>query len=94
MGNAQQKIAGYLARGYQGGMHCNLIAVDEDYGTADAIRSISDRITVHDLLLSPEHAKPKLIIFLRLTLLLSRAISTPTWCLVNSLITTVSTTQP
>jgi len=45
MGNAQQKIAGYLARGYQGGMHCNLIAVDEDYGTADAIRSISDRIT-------------------------------------------------
>ncbi|CAO3662019.1 unnamed protein product [Umbelopsis vinacea] len=45
MGNAQQKIAAYLARGYQGGVHCNLIAVDEDYGTADAIRSISDRIT-------------------------------------------------
>jgi hypothetical protein len=46
MGNAQQKIAGYLARGYQGNVHCNLIGVDEDFGTADAIRSISDRITV------------------------------------------------
>jgi translation initiation factor eIF-2B subunit gamma len=49
MGNAQQKIAGYLARGYQGNVHCNLIAVDEDFGTADAIRSISDRITVRHL---------------------------------------------
>jgi len=46
IGNAQQKLSAYLARGYQGGVHCNLIAVDEDFGTADAIRSISDRITV------------------------------------------------
>lgn len=50
MGNAQQKIAGYLARGYQGNVHCNLIGVDEDFGTADAIRSISDRITVSKIL--------------------------------------------
>lgn len=47
MANAQQKIAAYLARGYQGGVHCNLIGVDEDFGTADAIRSIADRITVN-----------------------------------------------
>ncbi|KAG2186470.1 hypothetical protein INT44_002692 [Umbelopsis vinacea] len=51
MGNAQQKIAGYLARGYQGNVHCNLIGVDEDFGTADAIRSIADRITTDFIVL-------------------------------------------
>jgi len=51
MGNAQQKLSAYLARGYQGGVHCNLIAVDEDFGTADAIRSISDRITTDFIVL-------------------------------------------
>ncbi|KAG2173592.1 hypothetical protein INT43_005010 [Umbelopsis isabellina] len=51
MANAQQKIAAYLARGYQGGVHCNLIGVDEDFGTADAIRSIADRITTDFIVL-------------------------------------------
>ncbi|KAG0171193.1 Eukaryotic translation initiation factor 2B, subunit 3 gamma, 58kDa [Apophysomyces sp. BC1015] len=43
-GNGHQKLSGYLARGYQGNVHCNVISVDEDCGTADALRHIKDKI--------------------------------------------------
>ncbi|KAI7867027.1 nucleotide-diphospho-sugar transferase [Spinellus fusiger] len=45
-GNAHQKIAGYLARGYQGNVHCNVISVEEDFGSADALRALKDKIDV------------------------------------------------
>ncbi|KAL0073242.1 nucleotide-diphospho-sugar transferase [Phycomyces blakesleeanus] len=43
-GNVHQKVAGYLARGYQGNVHCNVISVDEDCGSADALRFLKDKI--------------------------------------------------
>ena len=46
-GTAHQKLSGYIARGYQGSVHCNVVAVDEDFGSADALRSIKDKIEVN-----------------------------------------------
>ncbi|KAI9248838.1 nucleotide-diphospho-sugar transferase [Phascolomyces articulosus] len=43
-GTAHQKLSAYIARGYQGSVHCNVVAVDEDFGSADALRSIKDKI--------------------------------------------------
>ncbi|KAG2226768.1 hypothetical protein INT45_005733 [Circinella minor] len=43
-GTTHQKLSGYIARGYQGSVHCNVVAVDEDFGSADALRSIKDKI--------------------------------------------------
>ncbi|KAL1931833.1 hypothetical protein VTP01DRAFT_8889 [Rhizomucor pusillus] len=43
-GTAHQKLSAYIARGYQGNVHCHVVSVNEDCGTADALRSIKDRI--------------------------------------------------
>ncbi|KAI9496112.1 nucleotide-diphospho-sugar transferase [Zychaea mexicana] len=43
-GAAHSKLSAYIARGYQGSVHCNVVAVDEDFGSADALRSIKDKI--------------------------------------------------
>ncbi|KAJ8659657.1 hypothetical protein O0I10_004636 [Lichtheimia ornata] len=43
-GAAYHKLTTYISRGYQGSVHCNVVSVDEDYGTAEALRSIKDRI--------------------------------------------------
>ncbi|KAI8367645.1 nucleotide-diphospho-sugar transferase [Radiomyces spectabilis] len=43
-GNAPQKLSAYLARGYTGNLHCTVVSVPEDSGTADALRSVSDKI--------------------------------------------------
>lgn len=47
-GAAYHKLTTYISRGYQGSVHCNVVSVDEDYGTAEALRSIKDRIEVKD----------------------------------------------
>ncbi|RCI01191.1 hypothetical protein CU097_015479 [Rhizopus azygosporus] len=41
--NAQQKLSAYL-RGYTGNVHCTVATVDEDIGTAEALRAIKDKI--------------------------------------------------
>ncbi|CEG80164.1 hypothetical protein RMATCC62417_14534 [Rhizopus microsporus] len=41
--NAQQKLSAYL-RGYTGNVHCTVATVDEDIGTAAALRTIKDKI--------------------------------------------------
>ncbi|KAI9307092.1 nucleotide-diphospho-sugar transferase [Cunninghamella echinulata] len=46
VGNAQQKLSGYLSRNYNGSVHCNVVAVDEDLETAEALRSIKNKIDV------------------------------------------------
>ncbi|KAI8139474.1 nucleotide-diphospho-sugar transferase [Fennellomyces sp. T-0311] len=43
-GTAHQKLSTYISRGYQGSVHCNVVTVDEDCGSADALRSIKDKI--------------------------------------------------
>ncbi|KAI8985928.1 nucleotide-diphospho-sugar transferase [Pilobolus umbonatus] len=43
VGNAPQKLSAFL-RGYTGGVHCNVVSVDEDLGTAEALRVIKDKI--------------------------------------------------
>lgn len=45
-GNAQQKLSGYLSRNYTGSVHCNVVGVDEDCETAEALRAIKDKIDV------------------------------------------------
>lgn len=45
-GAAYHKLTTYISRGYQGSVHCNVVSVDEDFGTAEALRSIKDRIEV------------------------------------------------
>ena len=45
MANAQQKPSAYL-RGYTGNVHCTVATVDEDIGTAEALRAIKDKIDV------------------------------------------------
>ncbi|CAO3615490.1 unnamed protein product [Cunninghamella blakesleeana] len=43
-GNAPQKLSGYLSRNYTGSVHCNVVAVDEDFETAEALRSVKNKI--------------------------------------------------
>ncbi|KAG1436430.1 hypothetical protein G6F56_013560 [Rhizopus delemar] len=43
VGNATQKLSAYL-RGYTGNVHCTVASVDEDIGTAAALRTIKDKI--------------------------------------------------
>lgn len=45
-GNAQQKLSGYLSRSYNGSVHCNVVGVEEDCETAEALRAIKDKIDV------------------------------------------------
>lgn len=44
-GNAPQKLSAYL-RTLPGNMHCQVVSVDEDDETADALRAIKDKIDV------------------------------------------------
>ncbi|KAI9310687.1 nucleotide-diphospho-sugar transferase [Dichotomocladium elegans] len=43
-GTAHHKLSAYISRNYQGSVHCNVVPVDEDCGTADALRVIKDKI--------------------------------------------------
>lgn len=43
VGNAAQKLSAYL-RGYTGNVHCTVANVDEDIGTAAALRTIKEKI--------------------------------------------------
>ncbi|KAI8881201.1 nucleotide-diphospho-sugar transferase, partial [Backusella circina FSU 941] len=43
-GNAIKKLSAYLAQGYTGSVHCTVVGVEEDYETAEALRSIKDKI--------------------------------------------------
>ncbi|KAI8340751.1 nucleotide-diphospho-sugar transferase [Chlamydoabsidia padenii] len=51
-GNAQQKLSGYLSRNYTGSVHCNVVGVEEDCETAEALRAIKDKID-RDFLVLP-----------------------------------------
>ncbi|ORX56896.1 nucleotide-diphospho-sugar transferase [Hesseltinella vesiculosa] len=51
-GNAQQKLSGYITRNYTGNVHCNVVGVAEDCGTAEALRAIKDKIA-HDFIVVP-----------------------------------------
>ncbi|KAI8982067.1 nucleotide-diphospho-sugar transferase [Mycotypha africana] len=42
-GNAQQKLSAYI-RGYTGNVHCQVVGVDEDDETAEALKAIKDKI--------------------------------------------------
>jgi translation initiation factor eIF-2B subunit gamma len=45
IGNAPQKLSAYL-RTYTGNIHSQVVSVDEDDETADALRAIKDKIDV------------------------------------------------
>jgi translation initiation factor eIF-2B subunit gamma len=45
-GNAIKKLSAYLAQGYTGSVHCTVVGVEEDFETAEALRSIKDKIDV------------------------------------------------
>jgi translation initiation factor eIF-2B subunit gamma len=45
IGNAPQKLSAYL-RTYTGNVHAQVVSVDEDDETADALRAIKDKIDV------------------------------------------------
>lgn len=45
IGNAPQKLSAYL-RTYTGNVHTQVVSVDEDDETADALRTIKDKIDV------------------------------------------------
>lgn len=46
IGNAPQKLSAYL-RTYTGNVHTQVVSVDEDDETADALRAIKDKIDVN-----------------------------------------------
>ncbi|GAN03116.1 translation initiation factor eIF-2B subunit gamma [Mucor ambiguus] len=46
IGSAPQKLSAYL-RTYTGNVHCQVVSVDEDDETADALRAIKDKIDVN-----------------------------------------------
>lgn len=48
-GNAPQKLSAYL-RTYTGNVHYQVVSVDEDDETADALRAIKDKIDVNEFL--------------------------------------------
>lgn len=45
IGNAPQKLSAYL-RTYTGNVHTQVVSVDEDDETADALRAVKDKIDV------------------------------------------------
>lgn len=49
IGSAPQKLSAYL-RTYTGNVHCQVVSVDEDDETADALRAIKDKIDVNEIL--------------------------------------------
>lgn len=50
IGSAPQKLSAYL-RAYTGNVHTQVVSVDEDDETADALRAVKDKIDVREKLL-------------------------------------------
>jgi cytochrome oxidase Cu insertion factor (SCO1/SenC/PrrC family) len=63
IGNAPQKLSAYL-RTYTGNVHYQVVSVDEDDETADALRAIKDKIDVKQLFVTfKQESRAKNLLF-------------------------------
>jgi hypothetical protein len=72
IGNAPQKLSAYL-RTYTGNVHYQVVSVDEDDETADALRAIKDKIDVKQLFVTfKQESRAKNLLFFFFFFLIER----------------------